>query len=103
MLFIVAIGLYPSLCGVVAWNADNLAGSWKRTIGIAFQITMGNLGGAVGSNIYLRREAPYYWTGYGVSLAVLALAIARGIGLRFDLDRINEKERRSVQKKGEQR
>lgn len=47
MLFIVASGLYPPLCGIVAWNANNLAGSWKRSIGMALQITIGNLGGAV--------------------------------------------------------
>ena len=127
MLFIIASGLYPSLCGIVAWNAHNLAGSWKRAIGMALQITIGNLGGAgesfpklrpaslrtleqrlsspglldcpvhcsdktlVGSNIYIKSEAPNYWTGYGVSLAVLVAAIVSGIVLRIGLNRINKK------------
>lgn len=94
VLFAIAGGLYPSLCGVVTWNANNLAGSWKRAIGMALQITIGNLGGAVGSNIYLKRETPHYWTGYGVSLAVLIAAIISGFVLRFSLKKINAKRDR---------
>lgn len=91
MLFVIASGLYPPLCGVIAWNANNLAGSWKRAIGVALQITIGNQGGAVGSNIYLKPQAPYYWTGYSVSLVVLVMAIFAGYALRFGLERVNRK------------
>lgn len=91
MLFIVAAGLYTPLCSIVTWNANNLAGSWKRAIGMALQITIGNLGGAVGSNIYLAREAPYYWTGFGVSLAILVASIMSGIALKILLARSNKK------------
>lgn len=62
LLFGVAIGVYAPLTGIVAWNANNLAGSWKRSCGMALQITVGNLGGAAGSNIYMKREAPKYCT-----------------------------------------
>jgi predicted MFS family arabinose efflux permease len=44
LLFGVAIGVYSPLCGIIAWNANNLAGSWKRSVGMALQITIGNLG-----------------------------------------------------------
>ena len=54
-------------------------------------ISIGNLGGAVGTNIYLAPEAPLYWTGYGVSLAVVALALAVTVFLRWKLTRINAK------------
>lgn len=91
MLFGIAAGLYPSLCTTVIWNANNLSGSWKRAIGMALQTTIGNLGGAIGSNIYLKREAPRYWTGYGVSFAILVLAITSAIILRVLLGRINKK------------
>lgn len=56
---------------------------------MALQLTVGNLGGAVGSNIYLKAEAPYYWTGYGVSLGVLVMAILAGYILRWKLQLIN--------------
>ncbi len=91
VLFPVAVGLYTPLCAVVAWNANNLSGSWKRAIGMGLQITLGNLGGAVGSNIYLSREAPQYWTGYTVSLVILVAAVMSGILLRIFLRQSNAK------------
>lgn len=71
--------------------ANNLAGPCKRAIGIGFQLTLGNLGGAVGSNIYLQREAPYYWVGYGFSLAIIVAAVVSAVFLRLALSRINQK------------
>ncbi|OAL53127.1 MFS general substrate transporter [Pyrenochaeta sp. DS3sAY3a] len=90
MLFVVASGLYPSICGVISWNANNLAGSWKRSVGMALQISIGNLGGAIGSNIYLAKEAPHYWTGYGFSLGIIVVAICAAFFLRWNLDRLNK-------------
>lgn len=52
-------------------------------------IAVGNLGGAVGTNIYLKREAPYYWTGYGTSLGVIVLSLCASVFLRFKFKKIN--------------
>lgn len=57
---------------------------------MAIQISIGNLGGAIGSNIFLKREAPHYWTGYGFSLAIIVLGWASAIFLRFKLQSINK-------------
>ncbi|OBT53111.1 hypothetical protein VE04_07821 [Pseudogymnoascus sp. 24MN13] len=91
MLFVVAGGLYPTICGVISWNANNLAGTWKRSVGMAIQISIGNLGGAIGSNIYLAKEAPHYWTGYGFSLAIILTGLASAVILKVTLNRINKK------------
>ncbi|KAF2100891.1 putative MFS nicotinic acid transporter Tna1 [Rhizodiscina lignyota] len=90
-LFIIAIGLYTTITGVVSWTGNNLAGSWKRNIGMAIQISLGNLGGAVGTNIYLEKEAPEYWLGFGFSLGILLCASAVAMALRVALQRINAK------------
>lgn len=42
---------------------------------MAALICGGNIGGIIGSNIFLEKEAPKYWTGYGVCLGVSCLAI----------------------------
>lgn len=52
-------------------------------------IMLGNMGGLVGSNIYLEREAPSYWSGYGVSAACLATAIVCTFVLRYVWARAN--------------
>ena len=58
---------------------------------MALMIAVGNLGGAVGTNIYLVREAPQYWTGYGTSLGVIVLSLSASIFLRFKYKSINTK------------
>lgn len=82
-LFPVAGGLYcPFIC-LVSWIANSLAPSSKRAVGMALLISVGNMGGIMGSNIYLAREAPKYRTGFGVSLAMCGAAIAMTFVLRW--------------------
>jgi MFS family permease len=38
------IGIYPLLPGISAWMGNNLAPSWKRSIGLAWLLAAGNLG-----------------------------------------------------------
>ena len=52
---------------------------------------MGSLGGIPGSNIFLAREAPRYFTGYGIAIAVNIIAQLTAIGLYFHLRSINRK------------
>jgi hypothetical protein len=61
---------------------------------MGLQICAGNLGGAIGSNIYLANQAPHYWLGYGFSLGIIAAAIVSGFALRYFLQRENTKRDR---------
>ncbi|KAL4903571.1 hypothetical protein BDW74DRAFT_185971 [Aspergillus multicolor] len=92
MLFPVAMGLYCIVCGTVAWTANNLAGPWKRSAGMALMISIGNLGGVAGTNIYLAKEAPYYWTGYGTSLGVIVLSLTAACFLRWKFRQLNTRK-----------
>jgi Major Facilitator Superfamily len=42
-VFIATCGIYPAFPGNIAWISNNLAGSYKRSAGMAFQIGIGNL------------------------------------------------------------
>lgn len=44
---------------------------------------------AVGSNIYLAKQAPDYWLGFGMSMAILILAATAAATFRILLQRIN--------------
>jgi predicted MFS family arabinose efflux permease len=90
-LFCIPAGVYPGVICLISWVSNNLAPTWKRAVGMAVCIMMGNFGGAIGSNIYLAREAPTYRTGYGMSLACLVVAIASTLVLQFAYKRENEK------------
>jgi len=83
--------MYPILPGVQAWNVSNLAGPTKRSIGIAYLICVGNIGGLIGSYIYLEDEAPKYPTGYGCSLAFAAAGIVAALALDLFLWKSNKR------------
>lgn len=74
-LILCAMGTYSVQPTTGSWAANNLAPSNRRAIGVAFNICVGNIGGIIGSYIYLEKEAPQYWTGYGVSLAFGAVGV----------------------------
>jgi len=68
-LVLSCMGIYPVQPAGSSWAANNLAPSSRRAIGVAFNICVGNIGGIIGSYMYLDREAPTYETGFGLSLA----------------------------------
>lgn len=93
-LFPVTIGCYPGVITVVSWIANNIAPSSKRAIGMASTLMMANLGGIIGSNIFLADEAPRYWTGYGTCAGFLTFAIGCTVFLRAMYVRENRKRDR---------
>ncbi|KMU86307.1 MFS transporter [Coccidioides immitis H538.4] len=89
-LFLVAGGIFSGIPTTVAWTSNNLAGQWKRAVGMALQFTLGNLvGGTVGSNIFLVKEKPKYMTAYSVLFSVTACAFLSGWALLFCIRRWN--------------
>ncbi|KAI6937936.1 hypothetical protein KC341_g5242, partial [Hortaea werneckii] len=75
---------------VNAWNISNCSGPKKRAISIAYLICAGNIGGLIGSYIYIDSEAPSYPTGYGCSLAFAATGIVAAVSLEGLLMRSNK-------------
>lgn len=94
-VFIATCGIYPAFPGNVTWISNNLAGSYKRAAGMAFQIGMGNLGGAMASNFYRSVDSPKYLLGHGLEIGFVVLGLAAVITLRISYGRINKKRERS--------
>lgn len=88
---LICLGIYPTNPAGSAWISGNLAGPSKKAMGIALNICMGNLGGIVGSYIFLVEEAPGYPTGFGTGLAVVASAVLSSMFLEFSYWRLNKK------------
>ncbi|ETS80946.1 hypothetical protein PFICI_08475 [Pestalotiopsis fici W106-1] len=72
-LILVVSGGYTTQPITLTWLANNVSGHYKRAVSSAAQVGFGNLGGIVASNVFFDAEAPFYWTGYGVSLGMLWL------------------------------
>lgn len=93
-LFTIPAGVYPPLIGCLSWVGNNLAPTWKRAVGMALLISIGNLGGAIGSNIFLAKQAPHYWLGYGFAIGTISAAIVSTLVLRLAYARINQRRDR---------
>ncbi|KAF4950176.1 hypothetical protein FSARC_13282 [Fusarium sarcochroum] len=91
-VFLTTAGLYPISPAVTAWIALNCAGSMKRAVGIGAMISFSQLGGIVGSNIYIAGQSPTYPVGFGISLGMLVVfGIIWPIIYYFMLKGINKK------------
>lgn len=77
------IGIYPIQAAAASWNANNIAPASRRAIGIALMNCVGNVGGIVGSFMYLESEKPKYHTGFGLSLAFGATGVIVAILLEW--------------------
>ncbi|ODV90603.1 hypothetical protein CANCADRAFT_2334 [Tortispora caseinolytica NRRL Y-17796] len=95
--FLILIGINASFPGVIAWNSNNLVGGWRHTLGSAAQLTFGNLGGIIGSNVFIESQAPHYPVGYGVCLGICGACIISCFILVFILRSINKKRDRMTE------
>ncbi|KAJ5664678.1 hypothetical protein N7462_011491 [Penicillium macrosclerotiorum] len=82
-IILTCMGIYPTHPSTTAWTMNNLAPSNRRAIGSAFNICVGNIGGIIGSYMYLDREEPTYHTGFGLSLAFGGTALLAALVLEL--------------------
>ncbi|KAF9233965.1 major facilitator superfamily domain-containing protein [Melanogaster broomeanus] len=62
--------------GVISWLvslANNLGGSYKRATGMALQLSIGNMSGAIASIIFRSQDAPRYI--YGIRLEIIFISV----------------------------
>ncbi|KAI1082696.1 major facilitator superfamily domain-containing protein [Whalleya microplaca] len=102
-VFIVACAIYPAFPGNITWLANNLAGSYKRSVGMAIQIGVGNLGGAMASNFYRQKDSPHYILGHGLELGFVSAGIIAGLTLTASYTAVNKKRESLVAEGGEAR
>ncbi|KAH8700118.1 major facilitator superfamily domain-containing protein [Talaromyces proteolyticus] len=87
-----AAGIYPSTAIVLSWPANNVSGQTKRAVANAMQISIGNLGAVMGTQLYRSEWSPRYFVGHSLALAYLAANIAVTGTLWLVLSRENEKK-----------
>ena len=93
-LYLVECGIWIGAPVEVVWLTNNLGGHYKRAVGSAVQVGMGNLSGFISSNIFITKQAPRYPVGYGVALAMTGLAGVAATVLYFGLKRENTRRGR---------
>ncbi|KAF9075372.1 MFS general substrate transporter [Rhodocollybia butyracea] len=73
--FLVVAGAYAGFPGVVVWLSNNLSGSYKRGVGMAFHIGIGNFAGAIASNIFRTQDKPRFILGHGIELMFVGIGL----------------------------
>ncbi|KAJ7072697.1 MFS general substrate transporter [Mycena amicta] len=98
--FFCVTGAYAAVPGIscdpIAFDVyyrtgNNLAGQYKRGIGMALQIGLGHFGGAFASNFYRTVDKPRFIVGHGCELLFVGLGLISTITAAFISDRMNRK------------
>ncbi|KAH8091641.1 MFS general substrate transporter [Cristinia sonorae] len=95
--FFCVMGSYAAFPGIVCWLGNNLAGQYKRGVGMALHIGIGNFSGAIASNIYRSQDAPRYMLGHGLELMFVGIGFVTVPLAIFIYTRIN-KRRDAIEK-----
>ena len=84
-----AAGIYPAVALTLAWPANNVSGHTKRAVAGAMQISIGNLGAVLGTQLYRAETAPRYYLGHGFALGYMVANIVVTVVTWFVLRREN--------------
>lgn len=89
--FFAAGGIYPATALALSWPAINVSGQTKRAVANAMQISIGNLGAVLGTQLYRSNDGPRYIVGHSFALAYLVGEIVVSAVLYFLLKRENKR------------
>lgn len=89
---VLCIGIYPIQPAAASWNANNIAPEARRAMAIALNNCVGNIGGILGSFMYIESEKPTYHTGFGLGLALGGSGILMALLLEWTYKRGNAKK-----------
>lgn len=73
--FLAASGLYTAMPLIVCWSTLNYGGHLRKSMGTAWQIGFGNIGGIISTFLFLQKDAPVYAPGLGTSIAFTVFSI----------------------------
>ncbi|KAK7027995.1 hypothetical protein VNI00_015081 [Paramarasmius palmivorus] len=102
--FLCVTGSYAGFPGVVAWLGNNLSGQYKRGVGMAVHIGIGNFSGAIASNVYRDIDKPRFIVGHGIELMFIGIGLITVPLVVLAYKRINSKREillREAEERGE--
>jgi hypothetical protein len=91
-----ASGIYPATAIVLAWPANNVSGQTKRATANALQISVGNLGAVLGTQLYRPNTSPRFYLGHGFAISYLCANMLVVSTLWLVLRRENQRRQEAV-------
>jgi predicted MFS family arabinose efflux permease len=95
-LFLVTCGCYSAMPVIVCWFTMNLGGHHRRSVGSAWQIGFGNIGGIIATFSFLQTDAPLYKPGIAICIGFICLSAASCVGYFFSVWGQNKHRAKSV-------
>ncbi|KAG2222458.1 hypothetical protein INT45_013371 [Circinella minor] len=83
-----AFATNPPMAG---WFSNNFGGDTKRSVAMAFVLTIGNSGGAISGHVYRADDAPHYIRGHTICLALMLCGAMLALLLKYLLYRENKR------------
>ncbi|KAG0052483.1 hypothetical protein BGZ83_002513 [Gryganskiella cystojenkinii] len=91
-LTVTAIGVFSSVPPMLSWFTTNIGGHTKRGVATAAIISFGNIGGAIGGQIYRAEDALHGYTrGHTICACMMAVSCILILGMKFGLIRENKR------------
>ncbi|KAI8086542.1 major facilitator superfamily domain-containing protein [Halteromyces radiatus] len=88
---ITTTGVFSHIPSMLSWFTNNIGGHTKRGVASAFIISIGNVGGAIGGQVYRADDAPYYSRGHEICLGLMCGAWVCSLLFKFLLERENKR------------
>ncbi|KAH0443048.1 major facilitator superfamily transporter [Colletotrichum camelliae] len=84
-VFLLTAGSFSSIPVVMAYQANNIRGQWKRAFSSGLVVAFGGVGGIAGSLIFRSQDKPRYLPGLSTCMgcAVLNIIIILGLSIYF--------------------
>lgn len=99
-LFLLAMGIFSAMPVVICWFSMNLRGHHARSVGTAWQIGFGNIGGLIAPFAFLPADAPAYPTGYALLMGFLCLAVVAAAAYLLAVWSENQRLERRAKEQG---
>lgn len=96
--FLAASGIYSNVPQCTAWNGNNVGGSTKRSVGMAMQVGIGNLGGTISAYMFLARDNPHYTPGHSALIGFCAMSCVLSAFMTIYLRRENARRDREYKR-----
>lgn len=74
-IFLICAGCNGGVPTVMAYQANNIRGQWKRAFASATLVGFGGIGGIAGSTVFRTQDAPQYHPGIGACIACNGLIV----------------------------
>ncbi|KAI8582476.1 hypothetical protein K450DRAFT_227361 [Umbelopsis ramanniana AG] len=88
---ITTTGVFSHIPAMLSWFTNNIGGHTKRGVATAFIISIGNVGGAIGGQVYRSTDAPFYTTGHAICLALMCTSMVTTLTFKYLLNRENKR------------